>query len=155
MKRLLLLLACACLCSCQVPLGQRSAAGGKAVVAGYVDSILNADRWDTYDQFFASKVDFNGKPAGKAELQRRVASFRAAYPDFRATIDEQIAEGDLVVTRLTCTGTHLGNDIGVPATGRKVTFTGVAIDRIENGKVVEMWFLGDVWSRMQQIRSDL
>ena len=155
MRRLFFLLALLCLCSCEMPLGQRSGAGGKAVVAGYVDSILNADRWETYDQFFASQIRFNGKPAGKADLQRRVASFRAAYPDFKATIDEQIAEGDRVVTRITCTGTHLGDDMGVPATGRKVTFTGIAIDRIENGKVVEMWFLGDVWGRMQQVRPDL
>lgn len=154
MKRFLIF-ASLCICSCQVPLGQSSGAGGKTVVAGYVESILNAERWDTYDQYFAAQVNFNGKPAGKAELQRRVASFRAAYPDFRATIDEQVAEGDRVVTRLTCTGTHLGNDQGVAATGRKVTFTGIAIDRVEHGKVVEMWFLGDVWGRMQQIRSDL
>lgn len=153
MKRLVLLSLC--LVACQAPLGQRSAAGGKAVVAGYIDSILNADRWETYDQYFASQINFNGRPAGKADLQKRVASFRAAYPDFKATIDEQIAEGDRVVTRLTITGTHLGDDQGVPATGRNVKFTGIAIDRVEGGKVVEMWFMGDVWGRMQQIRSDL
>ena len=141
---------------CQTPL-QKGAAQpqGKAVVAGYLEDILNGDRWETYDQYFAPQVLFNGALIGKSDLQRRVASFRSAYPDFHVTIEDQIAEGDGVVTRMMCTGTHLGPDLGVPATGVKVKFTGIAIDRIRDGKVVEMWFLGDVWSRMQQIRSDL
>jgi steroid delta-isomerase-like uncharacterized protein len=142
--------------SCQGPVTERApAASAKAVVAGYVENILNADRWEAYDQYFAPRVNFNGTPVGKADLQRRVASFRSAYPDFKMTIEDQIAEGDRVVTRMSCQGTHLGTDQGVPATGIRVTFTGLAIDRIQDGKVVEMWFMGDVWSRMQQIRSDL
>jgi steroid delta-isomerase-like uncharacterized protein len=141
---------------CQVPVpsvGGRTS--GKAVVQGYVENILNTGHWEMYDQFFGPQVEFNGALVGRAELERRVNSFRSAYPDFKVQIEEQIAEGDLVVTRLTCTGTQLGTDLGVPATGVHVRFSGIAIDRIKDGKIVQMRFLGDVWSRMQQIRNDL
>lgn len=144
------------LLSCEAPMGTRATGTeAKAVVSGYIESILNGDHWETYDRYFAPQVNFNGTMVGRSELQRRVGSFRSAYPDFKVTIEDQIAEGDRVVTRLSCTGTHLGTDQGVAATGRAVKFTGIAIDRVANGKVVEMWFLGDVWGRMKQIRSDL
>lgn len=127
----------------------------ESVARGYIEDILNGSHWERYDRYFAAQVNFNGATVGRAELERRVTSFRDAYPDFRVTIEEQISEGDLVVTRMTCTGTHLGSDLGVPATGIRVQFTGIAIDRIQNGKIVEMRFLGDVWARMLQIRPDL
>lgn len=141
---------------CQIPV---PSAGGnpseKAVVKGYIENILNTGHWEMYDQFFGPQVEFNGALVGRAELERRVNSFRGAYPDFKVQIEEQIAEGDLVVTRMTCTGTQLGTDLGVPATGIHVHFSGIAIDRIKDGKIVQMRFLGDVWARMQQIRTDL
>lgn len=155
MVKRVVLLGVIFLASCDVPIQTRSRADAKAVVAGYVEDILNQNRWETYDQYFPAQLIFNGTPIGKRELQERVASFRSAYPDFRVTIEEQIAEDDKVVTRLLCRGTHRGTDEGVPATGRAVTFSGIAIDRISGGKVVEMWFLGDVWNRLKQIRPGL
>jgi steroid delta-isomerase-like uncharacterized protein len=128
---------------------------GKAVIQGYITDMLNGNHWEKYDQYFGAQVDFNGTRVGKADLERRVTAFRAAYPDFQVQIDEQIAEGDVVVTRMTCTGTHLGPDLGVPATGLKVTFSGIAIDRVQEGKIVQMRFLSDVWGRMLQIRPEL
>jgi hypothetical protein len=53
-----------------------------------------------------------------------------------------------------CRGTHLGPDEGIAATGKEVSYRGVAIDRIKEGKVVEMRYLGDVWDRIQQIRGE-
>lgn len=144
------------LLACQPPGQSRSdAVDQKTVVSGYIDNILNGNQWEDYDRYFSPQLEFNGALIGRSELERRVGAFRAAYPDFHMTIDEQIAEGDLVMTRMTCTGTHLGSDLGVPATGVKVRFTGIAIDRVQKGKVVQMRFLGDVWGRMQQIRTDL
>jgi len=72
-------------------------------------------------------------------------------PDFHTTIDDLIAEGDKVVARVTMTGTHTGDFWGFPATGNKVTFTGIYIARIENGKIVEHWGEEDGISLMQQI----
>ena len=66
-------------------------------------------------------------------------------------IDDQIAEGDRVVSRWTGTGTHQGEFMGVPATGNKVTVTGIGIDRIEGGKIVEHWEQFDAMGMMQQL----
>ena len=156
MKRYVVVILFWLFSGCQPP-GQVSTdrAALVSVVGGYMEDILNGNRWELYDRYFAAKVNFNGAPVDRSGLERRVESFREAYPDFHVTIEEQVVEGDLVVTRMTCTGTHLGSDFGVPATGTKVQFTGIAMDRVQNGKIVEMRFLGDVWGRMLQIRPDL
>ena len=65
--------------------------------------------------------------------------FRAAFPDIHVAVEDAIANGDKVVVRLTFSGTHTGLLMGMPPTGKFVMITGVAIDRIENGKVVEHW----------------
>lgn len=72
-------------------------------------------------------------------------------PDFHTKIDDLIAEGEKVVARVTMTGTHTGDFWGFPATGNKITFTGIYIARIENGKIVEHWGEEDGISLMQQI----
>jgi steroid delta-isomerase-like uncharacterized protein len=153
-KRLLiltLLLAVACDTPLQIP-GAAPVGVNKSVVRSYLEEIVNRGNWHAWDQYFHAHVSFNNRRLDKVGFRRMVASFRAAYPDFHVLIDDQIAEGDRVVTRLTCRGTHLGEDEGVPATGREVTYTGIAIDRIKDGKVIEMWYLSDTWERIQQLR---
>lgn len=66
-------------------------------------------------------------------------SLLAAFPDFKFTPEDIIAEGDKVVVRYTFTGTHKGPYLGVPASGKKITFTGVGIYRISEGRLVEGW----------------
>ena len=75
----------------------------------------------------------------------------AAFPDGRHTIDEIIAEGDKVVTRGIFAGTHQGELMGIPPTGKQITFSVIHIDRLENGKIVEHWGQGDVRTLMQQV----
>jgi steroid delta-isomerase-like uncharacterized protein len=70
-------------------------------------------------------------------------ALRQAFPDFEVTVDDQIAEGDRVVTRWTARGTHRGEFHGIPPTGRRGAITGITIDRIANGKVVECWTNAD------------
>jgi steroid delta-isomerase-like uncharacterized protein len=77
--------------------------------------------------------------------------YRAAFPDLKITVEAQIAEGDLVVTRWSSTGTHEGDLPGLPASHNKVTVTGIGIDRIENGKIVEGWNNWDTLGMMQQL----
>jgi steroid delta-isomerase-like uncharacterized protein len=77
--------------------------------------------------------------------------YRAAFPDLRVEVESQVAEGDLVVTRWASTGTHEGDLPGLPASHNKVTVTGIAIDRLENGKIVEAWGNWDTLGMMQQI----
>ncbi|MEM7446241.1 MAG: ester cyclase [Pseudomonadota bacterium] len=68
-----------------------------------------------------------------------VAQHHVGFPDLAVTVDMQVAEGDKVATRWEFSGTHQGTIMGVEATGNRVTWTGVQIDRIENGKIVESW----------------
>ena len=72
-------------------------------------------------------------------------------PDWHTAIDDLIAEGDKVVARITMTGTHAGDFYGIPATGRHVSFTGIYIARIANGKIVEHWGEEDGVSLLQQL----
>jgi steroid delta-isomerase-like uncharacterized protein len=75
----------------------------------------------------------------------------AAFPDFRLTVQDQISEGDKVVTRYVVTGTHRGEFMGVAPTGKQITLTGLCLDRIVNGKIVEEWDEWDALSMMRQL----
>jgi predicted SnoaL-like aldol condensation-catalyzing enzyme len=77
--------------------------------------------------------------------------FRGAFPDYRVTIHDVIVEGDKVVTRKTFTGTHRGDWMGIPASGRRVSFGAIDIVRIDGGKVVEHWAQFDMLTLAQQI----
>lgn len=88
---------------------------------------------------------------GPAGMQGFVASLREAFPDLRITIDDQLAEGDRVVTRWTARGTQTGPFQGIAPTGKRATMTGVDIDRIVNGKAVECWMSADVLGLLHQL----
>jgi steroid delta-isomerase-like uncharacterized protein len=76
---------------------------------------------------------------------------RAAFPDGRTTIDDIIAEGDKVVVRATMKGTHKGEFMGIPATGKQVTISGIDVTRFVNGKSTEHWGQWDTLGMMQQV----
>jgi predicted ester cyclase len=77
--------------------------------------------------------------------------FRTAFPDLHGTIEDQIAEGDKVVMRMTYRGTHQGELMGIPATGKPVTMTFISINRIAEGKIAEGWVNFDALGMMQQL----
>jgi predicted ester cyclase len=80
-----------------------------------------------------------------------VSSYRAAYSDARITIDDQIAERDMVATRWTGRGTHDGDLMGIAPTGKQVTVSGLTLSRLSNGKVVEEWTNWDTLGMLQQL----
>ena len=88
---------------------------------------------------------------GPEGAKKTAAIYRAAFPDLRITVEDQIAEGDKVVTRWTATGTQDGDLPGLPASGRSSTITGIGIDRIDGGKIVETWGNWDTLGMMQQL----
>jgi steroid delta-isomerase-like uncharacterized protein len=88
---------------------------------------------------------------GLEGAKRTIAMYREAFPDLSFQIDDQIAEGDKVVTRWTGTGTHEGALMGVEPTGNRSSTTGIGIDRIEDGKIVESWGNWDTLGLMQSI----
>jgi C-1 hydroxylase len=87
-----------------------------------------------------------------AELTRML---RRAFPDFTVMVDDQIAEGDLVATRFTASGTHLGewrSPLGmIPPTGKRFTHSGIRIFRIADGRLVDTWGGADMLSQLQQL----
>ncbi len=88
---------------------------------------------------------------GTEAIKGFVAEFRQGFPDFRNSVDIQVAEGNTVATRFTSTGTHRGAFMGVEPTGKKLTWTGITIDRISDGKIVESWANWDMMGMMQQL----
>ena len=92
-----------------------------------------------------------GLPTGPEGSKQLVTVYRNAFPDVHFTIDEQIAEGDKVVTRWTAHGTHKGELVGIPATGKSSTVTGINVDRVVNGKIAESWGIFDQFGMMQQL----
>ena len=84
-------------------------------------------------------------------LAQFVSMMRSAFPDLRITVEDDMAEGDKVVTRWTGQGTHQGELMGIAPTGNQVTMTGITIHRIEDGKIVEEWENWDALGLMQQI----
>ncbi len=88
---------------------------------------------------------------GPEGLKEAVLSFRAAFPDLTYHVDFQLAEGDLVATRFTATGTQTGLFQGIPPTGRRIRYSGIDINRIANGMIVEAWVSYDALGLLEQL----
>jgi steroid delta-isomerase-like uncharacterized protein len=106
--------------------------------------IWNTGELDLLDELVAPDVVHHDPYDPRARdglegLKESIAANRRAFPDLRITIEDQVAEGDKVVTRWTTSMTHAGDLGGSAATGRRVTIAGITIERFEDGKVVEAW----------------
>jgi steroid delta-isomerase-like uncharacterized protein len=88
-----------------------------------------------------------GPEAGKAAFR----AMRAAFPDLHVTIEDMLADGDRVVTRQTFAGTHRGEWMGVPATGRAVSWAVIDIVRLEDGLLVDHWAVADLHGLLAQL----
>ena len=99
------------------------------------------------------KFHFPGSPKAlsKEESKQVLKDYVAAFPDLKFTIDYQVAEGDLVVTRITPSGTHKGSFQGISATNKKVAISGIEVHRIVDGKIEEEWAEFDALGMMKQI----
>jgi predicted ester cyclase len=76
---------------------------------------------------------------GVEPFKQQVAAFRAAFPDLRITVEDALTDGDRFASRTTVTGTHTGDLMGMPATGRRISVEAVDIGRIHNGQAIERW----------------
>ena len=88
---------------------------------------------------------------GIGGIKQFVSMIRSAFPDLRVTLEDDIAEGNKVVSRWKAQGTHQGELMGIAPTGNEVAITGITIHRIEEGKIVEEWENWDALGMMQQI----
>jgi steroid delta-isomerase-like uncharacterized protein len=94
-----------------------------------------------------------GDVRGTAALIAFLREFREAFPDFHDTIDDQVCEGEKVVTRVTSSGTHRGTFMGLQPTNKQVSWMAISIDRVEGGKILEEWGSWDMFGMMQQLGS--
>jgi predicted ester cyclase len=94
-----------------------------------------------------------GEVRGAQNIKQEIEYFRQAVPDLTYTVEDQLAEGDKVVTRYTASGTHQGEFFGVAPTGKRIEMRGIQIDRFdeESGKMVEEWPEYDLLGAMRQM----
>ena len=103
----------------------------KAIARRFIERVVNTGDLDQIPTLVAP-------PLAEA-MRRHVQGVRSTYPDLVVTVRSQIAEGDVVATRVTATGTHSGEFRGLPPTHRTIVVEGVNIDRVAGGKIVEHW----------------
>lgn len=106
---------------------------------------------DYFHDDIVEEVPFPGQGPGLAGLMETVVALRTAFPDMRWRVDEQIAEDQRVLTRFVWEGTHRGNFLGMPATGRAVSVWGMVIDQFDGAKVRSTRILMDTMGLMQQL----
>jgi len=134
-----------------------SAEENKALIRRYIDAIDSNDSsdWSILDEFIAEDVvvhnpQLPGLTPDREGIKDAAEMFRQATPG-RHEILLQVAEGDLVVSLIVGRGTHEGELLGMPATGREVETGGIAIHRIADGKIAEYWAVTDTVRVLQQL----
>jgi steroid delta-isomerase-like uncharacterized protein len=119
------------------------------------EEIWNQGNLDVVDEIVAPDIVIHVPPepdtVGAEAYKGMVAMYRVAFPDMQWIIEDIMAEGDMVAVRLTGTGTHQGEFMGIPPTGVQVTGTMIAIVRVVDGKQVEAWNYADFLGFMQQL----
>ena len=133
----------------------------KEIVRRYYEEALNEERYDLLKELIATDV-VNHDPLSDETLtpeeargfegfRRHVEVFHEAFPDGTVTINDVIAEGDMVAARFTVEGTHEGRFGGIEPTGKKFSGTSMVFYRIENGKIAERWLESDNLDMLKQL----
>ena len=134
-----------------------SAEENKDLIRQYIQAIDDNETsdWSVLDEFIAEDFVAHNPPIPGVSLDRQgmkdaAEIFRVATPG-RHEIPLQVAEGDLVVSRIVGRGRHEGELLGIPATGKEVETDGIAIHRVRDGKIVEYWSVTDVARVLMQV----
>jgi steroid delta-isomerase-like uncharacterized protein len=128
----------------------------KALARRWFEDLFNAGNLEVAEEIVApdhvnhdpTLPDIPPGPEGQKQI---VNLYRGAFTNAHISVEDQLAEGDRVVTRWTGSGTHQGELMGVAPTGNQVTITGITINRVSGGKIVESWTNYDALGMMQQI----
>jgi predicted ester cyclase len=108
-----------------------------------VEAINSGEEDTAVDELFA--------PRAARRVKRLFAEFRSAFPDWQEEVVQLVAEGDTVAGRFRCSGTHLGQFLGNPPTGKRMEVEEVFFVRAESGRFVDFWGLEDSLGRMRQL----
>ena len=131
---------------------------GSSIVRRIFEEGMNAGRSDLYPDLIHPEYinhDFPAPVRGVEGFTNVDRIFRTAFPDFRVTIEDEIVAGDRVATRGYFTGTHTGEFMGMPATGRAIRCSYSDIWRLEDGKGRENWVQMDMLGLMQQLSGEM
>ena len=127
----------------------------RSIVRSFIEESINQGQIESAAKFVwedvVEQVPFPGQGPGLEGLQNVLRGLRSAFPDLYFGVEEQIAEGDKVLTRFEWTGTHRNEFLGVPATGRPVKVWGMVIDRLEDGRIKETRIIMDIFGLMMQL----
>ena len=127
----------------------------KALARRFFEEVFN--RWelaavdDLLARYYVQHDAVRPVPLGREDLKQTYPLFRVALPDLRFTVEDLVGEGDRVVARYTFVGTHRGAFQGVAPTGRRITGRGIAIFRLADGRIAEVWAQWDRLGLLQQV----
>ena len=137
-----------------------STEANKAIIRRYIEQLnrrneavideLVAEDF-TADTLHAIPVDASGPSVGRDVVRQGYRRNTIVFPDYQVTVEHLIAEGDTVVMHWTHRGTHMGEFLGVPATGREIRGAAVSIYRVADGKIAEvraLWDRAEVWQQL-------
>lgn len=132
-----------------------SAEENKAVIRRWIEAYNERDLEGEADvlapDYVAHVPAVPGPLEGLEAWRRFTGPFTEAFPDLRLTIEDIMAEGDMVAARVAFQGTHRGEFQGIPPTGKEVAFSSIEVNRVRNGKVEEHWVELDLLGLMQQL----
>ena len=127
----------------------------KALVRRYFEEIWNKHNLEAIEEFYAPEYVNHDAPPGVPGdiegLKALIGAYLNAFPDIKVTTDLLLADGDKVVVRNSGTGTHSGQLMEIPATGKQIETKAMGIFGISGGKIVESWVASDQMSMMQQL----
>ncbi|MFN2464770.1 MAG: ester cyclase [Candidatus Dormibacteria bacterium] len=135
--------------------GQSDLNSNKALVRRYYDEAFNGCRPEVVEELavedYVEHDPFPGMGNGRADLTNRVRGILAAFSPLFFTIEDVVAEGDRVVVRWSQVGTHSGDFMGIPATGRQFTIAGIDVHRLRDGRMSEHWHVVDQLALLGQL----
>jgi predicted ester cyclase len=126
--------------------GDRVMPDPKDTVRRLVDEVINRENLDALGELCSPRL--------APKLRQAFEQFRAAFPDWRQEIVQLVAEGDTVVARFRCAGTHRGPWQGLAPTGHQMRIDEVYFFTVTDGRIDRLWGLEDTWTRMRQLRDD-
>jgi predicted ester cyclase len=120
-----------------------SASANKFLVRRFIEEVVNTGDVSRVREFIApnyvNHYEQSGKLNGVEGMVGHVRDVRGTYPDLHVTVQQQVAEGDWVATRVIIRGTHRGRWLGLTPTGRPLEIVGMNLDRVVDGRMVEHW----------------
>ena len=127
----------------------------KALSRRFIEGYVQGDS-DIVDELLAPDFVFYDPSSATGavpaeDMKASIEWIHSAFPDAQVTIEDQVAQGGKVVTRLRAHATHTGDLMGIPPTGKRVTIQGISIWRIADGKIEECWFNYDALGLMRQL----